>query len=334
MGIGEITSNKKVFLDLLLLADEQESMIDRYLERGRLFVLEGDEKAIGLYLVTDEGNSVLELKNLAVAADYQGQGYGKQLINYIEETFQNDFSVLRVGTGDSPLTLGFYEKCGFIKTDIIKNFFIDNYDQPIYEAGKQLIDMIVLEKTLKANTISRCSWAIHSPLEEKYHDTEWGKPTHNERELYEFLLLESMQAGLSWYTILVKRQAFSDAFDQFDYQKIATYGEEKVAELLGNAGIVRNRLKIRAAISYAQAFMEVQKEFGSFDAYIWNFVENTPITNPWQTIEQVPAKTPLAEIISKDLKKRGFKFVGPTIVYSYMQAIGMVNDHLVTCAFK
>lgn len=333
MKIREVATNKKDFIDLLLLADEQESMIDGYLERGRLFVLEGDEP-VGVCLVTDEGDSVLEIKNLAISLDYQGQGYGKQLLHYIEEKFQDMFETVRVGTGDSPVTVGFYEACGFVQADKLRDFFINHYDHPIFEKGKQLVDMIILEKSLNAKTTSRCSWATHSSLEEDYHDKEWGKPTHDERELYEFLLLESMQAGLSWYTVLVKRQAFSDAFDQFDYQKIATYGQEKVAQLLDNPGIIRNRLKIGAAISNAAAFMKIQEEFGSFDAYIWSFVENKPIVNHWHSMDQVPAKTPLAETISKKLKQRGFKFVGPTIIYSYMQAIGMVNDHLVSCPFK
>ncbi|MCG8573506.1 MAG: DNA-3-methyladenine glycosylase I [Flavobacteriales bacterium] len=177
----------------------------------------------------------------------------------------------------------------------------------------------------------RCHWCGNDPLYIEYHDTEWGVPLHDEQQLYEFLTLETFQAGLSWITILRKRENFREAFDQFDYKKVAAYGEEKVQELLQNEGIVRNKLKVRAAISNAQAFIKVQEEFGSFNSYIWSFTGGKPIQNTFKKREEVPAKTPLSDKISKDLKKRGFKFVGSTVIYAHMQATGMVNDHMVGC---
>lgn len=182
--------------------------------------------------------------------------------------------------------------------------------------------------------VIRCDWAATSSLMQDYHDHEWGKPTHNEKELYELLVLESMQAGLSWSTVLDKRENFRTAFDQFDYQKIAHYDENKIAELLANPQIIRNRLKIRAAVNNAQIFLKVQENYGSFAAYIWSFVEDKPIVNHWQTFSEVPATTDLSNQISKELKKLGFKFVGPTIIYSFMQGIGIINDHLEDCSFK
>lgn len=176
----------------------------------------------------------------------------------------------------------------------------------------------------------RC-WGDKDPLMGEYHDTEWGVPEHDDHMLFEFLILEGFQAGLSWSTILNKRENFRKAFDNFDYKKIAKYNESKIEDLKQNAGIIRNRLKIAAAITNARIFMEIQKEYGSFDKYIWNFVNNKPIQNGLKSFEEMPAKTPLSETISKDMKKKGFKFVGPTIVYAFMQAIGMVNDHLTHC---
>jgi DNA-3-methyladenine glycosylase I len=165
----------------------------------------------------------------------------------------------------------------------------------------------------------------------KYHDTEWGVPIHDDRLLFEFLILEAFQAGLSWYTILKRRETFREAFDNFDPARVARYDERKVLELLGNAGIIRNRAKVRAAINNAAKFMEVQRTFGSFDKYIWSCVENTPIVNSFRSLEDFPAKTPLSEAISRDLAQRGFAFVGPTIIYAHMQATGMVNDHTIDC---
>jgi DNA-3-methyladenine glycosylase I len=177
----------------------------------------------------------------------------------------------------------------------------------------------------------KCDWCKGSPLYEKYHDTEWGVPLFDEQMLFEFLILETFQAGLSWITVLRKREDFRKAFDQFDYKKIAAYDSSKEQELLQNSKIIRNRLKIIATINNAEAFMKIQKQYGSFSDYIWGFVDGKPITNSFKTLAEVPAKTPLAETISKDLKQNGFKFVGPTVIYAHMQASGMVNDHLTNC---
>jgi DNA-3-methyladenine glycosylase I len=178
----------------------------------------------------------------------------------------------------------------------------------------------------------RCAWAgIIDPLYIKYHDEEWGVPLHDDQRLFEFLLLEGFQAGLSWRTILYKRNNFRRAFDDFDPLKVAAYDEEKIAALLSDPGIIRNRLKVRAAVTNAQAFLKVQQTFGSFDAYIWDFVGGRPLVNAWTSLSQIPATSPASDRLSKDLQQRGFKFVGSTIVYAHMQATGMVNDHTVDC---
>lgn len=177
----------------------------------------------------------------------------------------------------------------------------------------------------------RCPWANSDPLYLDYHDQEWGVPEHDDRKLFEMLILEGAQAGLSWITILKKRENYRKAFDNFDAGKIAEYDESKIEELLANEGIIRNRLKINAAIQNAKAFLTVQQEFGSFDAYVWQFIGGRPRKNAWKSMEELPAKIPESEAMSKDLLKRGFKFVGPTICYAFMQAVGMVNDHLVDC---
>lgn len=179
--------------------------------------------------------------------------------------------------------------------------------------------------------IVRCNWVSNDALYMKYHDEEWGKPVFDDATIFEFLVLESFQAGLSWITILKKRQNFRAAFDQFDYNEIVHYSEEKVEGLMQNAGIVRNRLKILATINNAQRFMEVQKEFGTFSAYIWSFVGGKPIVNLFKSIKEVPATTEISDALAKDLKKRGFKFLGSTVVYAHMQATGMVNDHITDC---
>ncbi len=177
----------------------------------------------------------------------------------------------------------------------------------------------------------RCGWCIGDSLYESYHDNEWGTPLHDDRLLFEFLVLETFQAGLSWITILRKRENFRLAFDNFDYKMVAQYNDAKKEELLQNAGIIRNRLKVNSAITNAQNFIKIQEEFGSFDAYIWSFVNDKPIVNSWKHYKDCPANTELSDRISKDLKERGFKFVGSTVVYAFMQAIGMVNDHIVDC---
>jgi DNA-3-methyladenine glycosylase I len=179
--------------------------------------------------------------------------------------------------------------------------------------------------------MNRCDWANRSELEQSYHDREWGVEVHDDRTLFEFLVLEGAQAGLSWSTILRKREGYRKAFDNFDARKISRYSEKTVSRLLANPGIIRNRLKINAAIANAGAFLQVQKEFGRFDRYIWQFVHGKPIRNSWRTMAEIPSRTPESDAMSKDLKKRGFKFIGPTICYAFMQAVGMVNDHVVDC---
>jgi DNA-3-methyladenine glycosylase I len=179
--------------------------------------------------------------------------------------------------------------------------------------------------------ITRCAWAGSEPLYVAYHDQEWGVPVHDDRLLFEFLILEGAQAGLSWATILKKRENYRKAFDQFDPIRVAQYDQLEVDRLLADPGIVRNRLKIAAAIQNARQFVEVQQEFGSFDAYIWQFVGGLPKKNAWRTLAEIPAKTPESDAMSQDLMRRGFKFVGSTICYAFMQAVGMINDHVIDC---
>lgn len=186
-------------------------------------------------------------------------------------------------------------------------------------------------KTKNDRKIKRCAWVGNDPLYIKYHDSEWGIPVIDDDKLFEFLVLETFQAGLSWLTILKKRENFRKAFDNFDYKKIALFNDGKYEKLLQNEGIIRNKLKIKATISNARKFMKIQNEFGSFSNYIWKFVNHKPIVNKFKTINEIPAKTNLSEKIGKDLKKRGFKFVGPTVIYAHMQATGMVNDHTIDC---
>ena len=179
--------------------------------------------------------------------------------------------------------------------------------------------------------IIRCKWCGNNPLYIKYHDKEWGIPVYEDKKIFEFLLLETFQAGLSWITILKKRENFRIAFDEFDYEKIANYSDKKLEVLRQDVGIIRNRLKIKAAKTNAIAFIKVQKEFSTFSKYLWGFVNGKPIQNKFKSMKELPANTPLSDKISADLKKRGFKFVGPTIVYAHMQAMGMVNNHLANC---
>ncbi|UVI31921.1 DNA-3-methyladenine glycosylase I [Paenibacillus spongiae] len=177
----------------------------------------------------------------------------------------------------------------------------------------------------------RCGWVNDDPLYMAYHDQEWGVPVHDDQKLFEMITLEGAQAGLSWYTVLKKREAYREAFDGFDFEKVAAYDDAKAAELLLNEGIVRNRLKIASTIGNARAFIRVREEFGSFDRYIWSFVGGKPIRNQWKELKEVPAQTIVSDAMSKDLRKRGFKFVGSTICYAFMQAVGMVNDHVESC---
>ncbi|WP_033165591.1 DNA-3-methyladenine glycosylase I [Clostridium sp. KNHs205] len=181
--------------------------------------------------------------------------------------------------------------------------------------------------------IKRCDWAVKSKLEQDYHDKEWGIPVHDDKKLFKLLILEGKQAGLSWSTILTKMNTLCEAFDDFDPEILAAYKEAKVEMLLQNDGIIRNRQKVNAAINNAKAYFKLLEEFGSLDNYLWAFVDNKPIINSWNRIEEVPSSSPVSDSISKDLKKRGFKFVGTTTIYAFMQSIGMVNDHLVSCAF-
>jgi DNA-3-methyladenine glycosylase I len=179
--------------------------------------------------------------------------------------------------------------------------------------------------------IKRCEWAGSDPLYQEYHDTEWGVPLFDDRRLFEFLILEGAQAGLSWSTILRKRENYRKAFDNFDAAKIAQYQKTKINELLADPGIIRNRLKINATVQNGRAFLEIQKEYGSFRDYIWQFTGGKPIVNSWKSLKEIPAKTAESDAMSKDLKKHGFSFVGSTICYAFMQAVGMVNDHVVNC---
>ncbi|AZQ42979.1 DNA-3-methyladenine glycosylase I [Nonlabens ponticola] len=184
---------------------------------------------------------------------------------------------------------------------------------------------------MKTTHPSKCAWCLGDPLYEQYHDQEWGVPIHEDRALFEFLILETMQAGLSWITILKKRNNYHDALDQFDYHKIARYNDDKKVELLNNAGIIRNKLKVNSIINNAQVFIEVQKEYGSFSKFLWKYVNGKPIKNNWNDLSEVPATSSISNQLAKDLKKLGFKFIGSTTVYAFMQAVGMVNDHVVTC---
>ena len=179
--------------------------------------------------------------------------------------------------------------------------------------------------------MQRCPWPADNELMIQYHDTEWGVPVHEDVRHFEFLILEGAQAGLSWLTVLRKRENYRKAFDDFNPEKISGYGSKKIGELVKNPGIIRNRLKIESAVNNAKKFLEIQNEFGSFDSYIWRLVDNKPIINSWKKLSDIPAKTEVSDKISKDLKKRGFKFVGSTIMYSHMQAVGIVNDHLTRC---
>ncbi|MCL2445028.1 DNA-3-methyladenine glycosylase I [Candidatus Saccharibacteria bacterium] len=177
----------------------------------------------------------------------------------------------------------------------------------------------------------RCGWAGDDELYVKYHDEEWGRPVYDDQRLFEMLILEGAQAGLSWITVLRKREAYREAFDGFNVEKVAQYGEEKFAELVVNEGIIRNRLKIRSATTNAKLFMEIQEEYGSFSKFIWGYVDGKQIMNRWEKLEDIPVTTEISDRISRDLKKRGFKFVGSTIIYAFMQATGMVNDHVIGC---
>jgi DNA-3-methyladenine glycosylase I len=187
------------------------------------------------------------------------------------------------------------------------------------------------KNTAKNNNKTRCAWVTDDPLYIAYHDREWGVPIYNERLLFEFLILEGAQAGLSWLTVLKKREHYRICFDNFDVNKIATYNKRKVNSLLKDPGIIRNRLKVEASITNAKAFLNVKEEWNTFSDYIWHFVEGNPIQNRWKSFKQIPTRTAVSDAMAKDLKRRGFKFVGTTICYAFMQAVGMVNDHTIDC---
>lgn len=283
-----------------------------------------------------------EITMLFVTPSAFKSGVGKALLKEAFLRYLDKYEVIKVASLE--WALGFYQALGFAKTR--------EKPIPAGSAGAfspELVPLKIsregLQKSLglEAQDLNegvrekvRCAWATDKDaaarkLYEEYHDTEWGEPLHEDKKLFEFLILEGFQAGLSWITILKKREAFRVAFDDFDYHKIAAYDEGKIESLMQNEGIIRNRAKIEAAISNAKAFMAVQREFGSFDKYIWGFVGGKPIINTFESIADLPASTPLSDTIAKDLKKRGFKFVGTTIVYAFMQAVGMVNDHLTSC---
>lgn len=187
---------------------------------------------------------------------------------------------------------------------------------------------------MTTTAINRCAWCTEDTIYQHYHDTEWGVPKYDDQILFEMLILEGAQAGLSWITILKRQQNYRQAFDYFDVQKVANYDDQKIEQLLANKGIIRNKLKIKSAIKNAKAFINIQQEFGSFSKYIWQYVNHTPIINQFKTAAEIPNTTPLAQEISKDLKQRGMSFVGPVIIYAYMQSIGMVNDHTLDCFLR
>ncbi|WP_301008199.1 glutamine-hydrolyzing GMP synthase, partial [Helicobacter sp. UBA3407] len=313
------------------IAGMREEIREAILKSKNLLIAQKNEEWLGFIEI--EKN---EIAMLFVAPKAFRKGVGKALLKEAFMRYLSVFEVIKVNSLE--WALGFYQALGFAKTG----------KKPIPAEGAgafspELIPLSIvresLQKSLGLEGVServRCAWATDKDeaarkLYEDYHDNEWGVPLHEDKKLFEFLLLEGFQAGLSWITILKKREHFRAAFDDFDYHKIITYDESKIEFLMHNEGIIRNRAKIEAAIINAKAFLAVQREFGSFDKYIWGFVNHKPIINTFESIADLPATTPLSDTISKDLKKRGFKFVGTTIVYAFMQAVGMVNDHLTSC---
>ncbi|WP_236096399.1 glutamine-hydrolyzing GMP synthase [Helicobacter sp. MIT 11-5569] len=300
------------------------------LETKNLLIAHKKDEWIGFIAL--ESN---EITILFVAPQYFGGGYGKALIKEAYHQYLSSFDEVIVGSLES--SLGFYQHLGFERTKA------KSIESGVASAfSPELIPLSIKREKLQQSLgicppkISRCEWAKDkdkkaNKLYEDYHDKEWGVPLHDDNKLFELLVLEAMQAGLSWITILKKREAFRIAFDNFNPKIVANYDEAKIEELMQNEGIIRNRLKIEAAIINAKLFLEIQAEFGSFDKYIWGFVGGKPIINHFKSIADLPASTPLSDTISKDLKKRGFKFVGSTIMYAYMQSAGIVNDHLISC---
>ena len=313
------------------IAGMREEIWEAILKSKNLLIAQKNEEWLGFIEI--EKN---EIAMLFVAPKAFRKGVGKALLKEALMRYLGAFEVIKVNSLE--WALGFYQALGFAKTG--------KKPIPAGSAGAfspELIPLSIARESLQkslglegASERVRCAWATDKDeaareLYEDYHDNEWGVPLHEDKKLFEFLLLEGFQAGLSWITILKKREHFRAAFDDFDYHKIITYDESKIESLMHNEGIIRNRAKIEAAIINAKAFMAVQREFGSFDKYIWGFVNHKPIINIFESIADLPATTPLSDTISKDLKKRGFKFVGTTIVYAFMQAVGMVNDHLTSC---
>ena len=319
------------------IAGMREEIREAILKSKNLLIAQKNEEWLGFIEI--EKN---EIAMLFVAPKAFRKGVGKALLKEAFMRYLSAFEVIKVNSLE--WALGFYQALGFAKTG--------KKPIPAEGAGAFLPELIPLNITRESLQKSlgleaqdsnegvrekvRCPWATDKDeaarkLYEDYHDNEWGVPLHEDKKLFEFLLLEGFQAGLSWITILKKREHFRAAFDDFDYHKIITYDESKIESLMHNEGIIRNRAKIESAISNAKAFLAVQREFGSFDKYIWGFVNHKPIINTFESIADLPATTPLSDTISKDLKKRGFKFVGSTIVYAFMQAVGIVNDHLTSC---
>ena len=313
------------------IAGMREEIWEAILKSKNLLIAQKNEEWLGFIEI--EKN---EIAMLFVAPKAFRKGVGKALLKEALMRYLGAFEVIKVNSLE--WALGFYQALGFAKTG--------KKPIPAGSAGAfspELIPLSIARESLQkslglegASERVRCAWATDKDeaareLYEDYHDNEWGVPLHEDKKLFEFLLLEGFQAGLSWITILKKREHFRAAFDDFDYHKIITYDESKIESLMHNEGIIRNRAKIEAAIINAKAFLAVQREFGSFDKYIWGFVNHKPIINTFESIADLPATTPLSDTISKDLKKRGFKFVGSTIVYAFMQAVGMVNDHLTSC---
>lgn len=319
------------------IAGMREEIREDVLKSKNLLIAQKNGEWLGFIAV--EKN---EITMLFVVPSAFKNGLGKALLKEAFTRYLGKYEVIKVASLE--WALGFYQALGFTKTG--------KKPIPARSAGEFSPELILLsiarkslQKTLGLEAQDsnegvcekvRCPWATDKDvaarkLYENYHDDEWGEPLHDDRKLFEFLLLEGFQAGLSWITILKKRESFRVAFDDFDYQKIAAYNESKIESLMYNEGIIRSRAKIEAAISNAKAFMAVQREFGSFDKYIWGFVGGQPIINAFESIADLPASTPLSDTIAKDLKKRGFKFVGTTTIYAFMQAIGMVNDHLTSC---
>lgn len=312
-----------------VIAHRREVVREDYLETAEhILIAHNNEKWLGFIAVKNN-----EITLLFVEPQSFNKGIGKSLIAEAFARYLCAFETIKVNSLE--WALDFYQHLGFQKTNA----------KPISAGSNgafspELIPLSIasadLQNSLGLEVRKRCDWASDKDeaarkLYEDYHDKEWGVPLHEDRKLFEFLVLETMQAGLSWITILKKREAFRAAFDDFDPKTIAQYDEVKIQELMSNEAIIRNRIKIESAIHNAKLFLEIQKEFGSFNQYIWGFVEDKPMINHFASMSEIPTKTPLSDKISKDLQKRGFKFVGSTIIYAYMQAIGMVNDHLTSC---